>query len=368
MEVPSLDLGPQYKPIRERILSAVTQVLDSQMYIGGPKVEQLEKAIAGYCGCEYAVGASSGTDAILNALMSLRIGPGDEVITTPFTFFATAGCIMRVGAHPVFVDIDSATFNIDPAKISKALTKKTKAILPVHLFGQMAQMDPILTLAKEAKVPVIEDAAQSIGATYKDHRAGSMGTCGCLSFYPSKNFGAAGDAGMLLTNDKRLAQRLRLMRNHGDESTYEHRMVGGNFRLDALQAAVLLVKLDYLDKWNHQRQKNAAYYNGAFAVCDQIIRPIIADDNVCTYYQYTIRVPRRDEVAKHLLQNGIGCRIYDPVALHMQECFARLGYKQGNFPEAERAANEVLALPIYPELSTEQKDLVIQRVLEAVET
>jgi len=366
MDVPSLDLKPQYASVKEQIVRAVNEVLDSQYCIGGPKVEQLEGAIAEYCGCKYAVGASSGTDAILNALMSLKIGRGDEVITTPFTFFASAGCIVRVGARPVFVDIDPATFNIDPAKIRKALSKKTKAILPVHLFGQMAEMEPILGLAKEAKAAVIEDAAQSIGATYKGQGAGSMGSCGCFSFYPSKNLGAAGDAGMIVSNDEQLAHTLRLMRNHGDESTYEHMLVGGNFRLDALQAAILLVKLGHLDKWTNQRQENAAYYDGAFAACEQISRPIVAKDNVCVYYQYVIRVPRRDEVAEHLRQNGVGCRVYYPVSLHMQECFARLGYKQGDFPEAEKAAKEVLALPIYPELTVEQKDVVIERVLEAV--
>ncbi|MCK4850865.1 MAG: DegT/DnrJ/EryC1/StrS family aminotransferase [Phycisphaerae bacterium] len=366
MDVPSLDLKPQYASVKEQVVRAVNEVLDSQYCIGGPKVEQLEAAIADYCGCKYAVGASSGTDAILNALMSLEIGSGDEVITTPFTFFATAGCIVRTGARPVFVDIDPATFNIDPAKIPKALSKKTKAILPVHLFGQMADMEPILALAQEAKVAVIEDAAQSIGATYKGQRAGSMGTCGCLSFYPSKNLGAAGDAGMIVTNDEKLAHTLRLMRNHGDESTYEHRLVGGNFRLDAIQAAVLLVKFPYLEKWISQRQDIAAYYDKAFARCGKITTPIIRRENTYVYNYYVICVPRRDEVAEHLRQNGVGCAIYYPVSLHMQECFSKLGYKEGDFPEAERAAKEVLALPIYPELTDEQKDVVIERVLEAV--
>ena len=367
MQVPFLDLKPQYASVKQQVLSAVNQVLDSQVCIGGRKVEQLEKAIADYCGCKYAVGASSGTDAILNTLMSLEIGSGDEVITTPFTFFASAGCIVRTGARPVFVDIDPATYNIDRAKIRKALSKKTKAILPVHLFGQMAHMEPILALAREAKVAVIEDAAQSIGATYKGRQAGSMGSCGCFSFYPTKNLGAAGDAGMIVTNDEQLAHTLRLMRNHGDESTYKHRLVGGNFRLDALQAAVLLVKLGHLDKWSGQRQKNAAYYDGAFAACEQITRPIVAKENVCVYNHYVIRVPRRDELAKYLRQNAVGYMIYYPVALHMQECFRQLGYKQGDFPQAERAAREVLALPIYPELTGEQKDLVVERVLEALD-
>lgn len=366
MEVPSLDLKPQYNSIRDDILQGVTEVLDSQYCIGGPKVEQLEKAIADYCGCGYAVGASSGTDAILNALMSLGIGPGDEVITTTFTFFATAGCIVRTGARPVFVDIDPDTYNIDPAKISKAITKKTKAFLPVHIYGQMADMDPILALGQEAKAAVVEDAAQAIGATYKGKRAGSVGTCGCLSFYPTKNLGAAGDAGMLVTNDEQLAHTLRLMRNHGDESTYKHRLVGGNFRLDAIQAAVLLVKLGHLEKWISKRQEIAACYDKGFAECERINRPIVAKGNVCIYHQYVIRVANRDEVAEYLQAHGVGCRVYYPVPLHLQECFAQLGYKQGDFPEAEKAAGEVLALPIYPELSSEQKDYVIEQVLKAV--
>lgn len=367
MQVPSLDLKPQYNSIRAEILEAVTQVLDSQYCIGGPKVEQLEKAIADYCGSKYAIGTSNGTDAILNALMSLEIGPGDEVITTPFTFFASAGCIVRTGARPVFVDIDPDTYNIDPVQIGKALTKKTKAILPVHLYGQMADMDPILALAQEAKAAVVEDAAQAIGATYKGQRAGSVGNCGCFSFYPTKNLGAAGDAGMLVTNDEQFAHTLRLMRNHGDESIYKHRLVGGNFRLDAIQAAVLLVKLEHLSKWISKRQEIAAHYDKAFASCEQITTPIVAKDNVCVYHQYVIRVPNRDEVAKYLQAHGVTCRIYYPVPLHIQECFTRLGYKQVDFPEAEKAAKEVLALPIYPELSSKQNDLVIQQVLKVVE-
>ncbi len=366
MEVPSLDLKLQHNSIRDEVVQAVTEVLDSQYCIGGPKVEQLEKSVAQYCGCKYAVGTSSGTDAILNALMSLEIGSGDEVITTPFTFFATAGCIVRTGAKPVFVDIDPDTYNIDPAKISKAITKKTKAILPVHLYGQTADMDPILALAQEANIAVIEDAAQAIGATYKGRQAGSMGNCGCFSFYPAKNLGAAGDAGMMVTNDQQFAHTLRLMRNHGDEGTYKHRLVGGNFRLDAIQAAVLLVKLPHLKKWISQRQEIAAYYDKAFAGCDKITRPIVAKDNGCVYYQYTIRVPNRDQVAEYLQAHGVGCRVYYPLPLHVQECFTRLGYKQGDFPQAERAANEVLSLPIYPELTTEQMDHVIQQVLKAV--
>ncbi|NIA06819.1 MAG: aminotransferase class V-fold PLP-dependent enzyme [Actinobacteria bacterium] len=367
MQVPFLDLKAQYAGIREEVRTEVNDVLDSQICIGGAKVEELEQAIAKYCGCGYAVGASSGTDAILNALMSLEIGPGDEVITTPFTFFATAGCIARVGARAVFVDIKPGTYNIDTDKIGRAITKKTKAILPVHLFGQTADMDPIVDIAKKANLVVIEDAAQSIGANYKGRRAGTMGTCGCLSFYPSKNLGAAGDAGMILSNDAELAKKIRMMRNHGDESTYQHRLIGGNFRLDAIQAAVLLAKLPLLDKWTSERQKIAAYYNEAFAHCSKITTPAVSKEKTCVYNYYVIRVPRRDEVAKYLRQKQIGCSIYYPLPLHMQECFSDWGYSQDDFPESEKAAEQVLALPIYPELTAEQKDCVITAVLGAVE-
>jgi len=367
MQVPLLDLKAQYATIKDEIRSAVNDVLDSQYFVGGAKVAELEKAIAEYCGSKFAIGVSSGTDAILNSLMSLDIGADDEVITTPFTFFATAGCIARVGARAVFVDIKPGTYNIDTDKIGRAVTKKTKAILPVHLFGQTADMDPIIDVAKEANLAVIEDAAQSIGASYKGRRAGAMGTCGCLSFYPSKNLGAAGDAGMVLTNEAELAKKLKLMRNHGDESTYQHRLIGGNFRLDAVQAAVLLAKLNHLDEWISERQKIAAYYNEAFARYSRITTPVVSEEKTCVYNYYVIRVPRRDDVAKHLQQNKIGYSIYYPLPLHMQECFADWGYVQGDFPESEKAAKEALALPIYPELTAEQKDYVIAAVLEAVE-
>lgn len=367
MQVPLLDLKAQFAPIRQEILSAVTEVMDSQIFRDGPKVEQIEKEVASYCRCRYAVGSSSGTDAILNCLMSLEIGPGDEVITTPFTFFATAGCIVRAGASPVFVDIDPISFNIDPRKISREITEKTRAILPVHLFGQTADMDPILALAEKHGLAVVEDAAQSIGASYKRRQAGSMGVCGCFSFYPTKNLSAAGDAGMIVTNDEGLAEKLRLMRNHGDESSYKHRLIGGNFRLDAIQAAVLLVKLPYLDRWSRERRENAAYYDGAFAGCPEISKPVVSEGNVSVYNLYVIRVGRRERVFEHLRRNGVGCAVYYPLPLHMQECFARFGYKEGDFPEAEKAAKEVLALPIYPELTENQKAYVVKCVFEALE-
>ena len=367
MQVPLIDLKAQFDPIRQDILSAVQEVIDSHIFRDGPKVEQIEEAIAEYCSCSHAVGASSGTDAILSSLMALGIGPGDEVITTPFTFFAAAGCIVRAGAIPVFVDIEPGTFNIDPDRIAPAITDRTKAILPVHLFGQTADMDPILALAKKHYLAVIEDAAQCIGAAYKTRPAGSMGTCGCFSFYPTKNLSAAGDAGMIVTNDDELAEKLRLIRNHGDESIYKHRFVGGNFRLDAIQAAVLLVKLPHLARWNKQRQENAAHYNQAFADCSRITTPAVKDGNVSVYHLYIIRVDRRDDVAEHLRQNGVGCGVYYPLPLHMQECFARFGCKVGDFPQAEKAAREVLAIPVYPELTDEQKAYVVKCVLQAVQ-
>jgi dTDP-4-amino-4,6-dideoxygalactose transaminase len=363
MQVPLLDLKAQYATIKDEVLKQINEVLDSQRCIGGPKVEELEKKIAELCGCKYAVGVSSGTDALLAGLMSLGIGPGDEVITTPFTFFATAGSITRVGAKPVFVDIDPKTYNIDPALIESVITKKTKAIIPVYLFGQVADMDPIMQIAGQASLAVIEDACQAISATYKSKKAGGIGTCGCFSFFPSKNLGGIGDGGMVTTNDEELHHKLFIMRNHGSEPKYYHKFIGGNFRLDPIQAAALLVKLPLLDEWSEARRRNAAYYNKKFK--NTVIgTPYIAEDCVSIFNQYVIRVPRRDELLKHLQSQQIGCEIYYPVPLHLQECFAYLGYKQGNFPESEKAAREVLALPVYPELTDKMKDYVAKTILE----
>jgi len=362
MEVPLLDLRAQYATIKDEVLTAVSEVLDSQRCIGGPKVEELEKRIAAVSDCKYGVGVSSGTDAILNVLMSLEIGPGDEVITTPFTFFATVGCIARVGARPVFVDIDPQTYNIDPALIEAAVTDKTKAIMPVHLFGQMADMDPIVEVARKGNLAVVEDAAQSITSTYKGRKAGSVGTAGCFSFFPSKNLGGIGDGGMVVTNDEVLYKRLVMMRNHGMDPKYYHKYVGANFRLDPIQAVALLVKLPHLDEWSQARRDNAAYYNEKFA--STVVRtPYISPDCETIYNQYCIRVPRRDEVVAHLHANGIGCEIYYPVPAHLQECFAYLGYKQGDFPESEKAAGEIMALPVYPELTDEMQDAVVEHIL-----
>lgn len=350
MKVPLLDLKVQYASIREEVLAAVAQVLDSQVCIGGPKVAELEQKVAAFSDCKYAVGVSSGTDALLCAMMGLGIGPGDEVITTPFTFFATAGCIARTGAVPVFVDIDPCTYNVDPAGIERAITPLTKAIVPVHLFGQMCDMDAIMEIARARGLAVIEDAAQSIGATYKGRKAGSNGVCGCLSFFPSKNLGAAGDGGMIVTNDEALAKRMGLLRNHGAAPKYYHKQIGGNFRLDPIQAAVLLVKLPHLQEWSAARVRNADYYNRRFAG-QPLGTPFVRTDCVTIYNQYVIRSERRDELKAYLQEHEIGTEIYYPLPLHMQECFRGLGYKEGDLPHAEQAAREVLALPVYPELT-----------------
>jgi dTDP-4-amino-4,6-dideoxygalactose transaminase len=362
MTIPLLDLKAQLASIENKMLTAVSQVIQSQVCIGGPKVCELEKTIAAASGSRFAIGVSSGTDAILASLMSLNIGSGDEVITTSFTFFATVGCIDRVGATPVFVDIDPKTFNIDPAQIETAITKKTKAILPVHLFGQMAEMDPILEIAKKHNLHVIEDAAQAIGSSYKGKMAGSLGTTGCFSFYPTKNLGAIGDAGMVVTNDESLAKRLTMMRNHGDSSRYQHDFVGGNFRLDAIQAAVLLVKFPHLDSWVKARQGNAAFYDESFSG-SPVQTPYIHPDCTSVYNQYCVRVPNRDGLRDFLTKKNIGCAIYYPVAMHQQKCFAHLNIKTGDFPETEKATQDILALPIYPELTHEMQQMVVDAVL-----
>lgn len=365
MQVPMLDLKAQYATIKDEILQQVNDVLDTQRCIGGPKIEQIEQAIAKASDCKYALGVSSGTDAILNCLMSLGIGIGDEVITTPFTFFATVGCIARVGGTPVFVDIDEKTYNIDPAKIEDAITDKTKAIIPVHLFGQICDMDPIMEIANKHGLHVIEDACQSITSTYKNRKAGSFGTAGCFSFFPSKNLGGIGDGGMIVTNDDKFYEMIFSMRNHGGGTQYYHDYVGGNFRLDPIQAGALLVKLPHLDDWSAARRENAQYYNSKFADSD-IVTPYIREDCVSIYNQYVLRVPKRDQVMQHLKDNNIGCAIYYPVPLHLQACFKYLGYKPGDMPVSEQAAKDVLALPVYPELTDQMQDYVAEKVLEIV--
>jgi dTDP-4-amino-4,6-dideoxygalactose transaminase len=355
MNVPLLDLKAQYHSIKGEIDAAVAEVFESQRFILGPKVKECEEAVARYCGCARAVGVASGPDALLVSLMAQNIGPGDEVITTPYSFFATAGSIARTGARPVFVDIDPVSYNINPDLIEARITDRTRAIIPVHLYGQMADMDPILEIATRRGLTVIEDAAQAVGAEYKGKRAGCVGQFGCFSFFPSKNLGGAGDGGMVVTNDAERAEKLVRLRTHGSAPKYSHKIIGGNFRLDALQAAVVLVKLRHLDGWIAQRRANAARYDRMFAECRLVekglvtLPRVVADRHV--FNQYVIRVPRRDELRSMLLERGIGHEVYYPIPLHMQECFAHLGHGEGDFPESETAAQETIALPIYPELS-----------------
>ena len=362
MKVPLLDLKLQYATIRNDVLTAIAEVLDSQVCIGGPKVAELEQKVAEISDCKFSVGVTSGTDALLASLMALNIGPGDEVITTAFTFFATAGSISRTGALPVFVDIDPRTYNLDPSKIEAAITGRTKAIIPVHLYGQMCDMDPIMEVAAKHNLYVIEDAAQSITATYKGRKAGSIGTVGCFSFFPSKNLGGAGDGGMIVTNDPALHERLVAMRSHGSKPKYYHKFVGGNFRLDPLQAAILLVKLPHLGNWSEARRRNAAFYDRAFA-SSGVQTPWINPDCVSIFNQYTIRVSHRDSLVQALKQEGIGAEIYYPLAMHEQECFAGKCRVAGSLHESETASHSVLSLPVYPELTQDQLDCVADFVL-----
>jgi len=367
MPVPLLDLKAQYATIREEIRAAVDGVLESQYFILGPEVEELEAEVAEYSQTKFGIGVSSGTDAILVALMAIDIQPGDEVITTPYTFFATAGCIARLGAIPVFVDIDPATYNIDPTNIEAAITERTKAIMPVHLYGQMADMDPIMEIANRHNLIVIEDGAQAIGSEYKGRRAGSIGHMGTFSFFPSKNLGGLGDGGMVVTNDAELAERLNILRKHGSQPKYYHKFVGGNFRLDAIQAAPLRVKLRYLDSWSTARQKNADTYRSMFAEANLpgLEMPVAHAHNRHIYNQFIVRTPHRDSLMAHLKTNKIGCEIYYPVPMHTQECFAYLGCKADDFPLSESAALETVAIPIYPELTLEMQESVLDVISSA---
>ncbi len=378
MKVPLLDLRAQYATLKEEILAVTREVYESQQFILGPKVKELEDKIAAYCGCSHAVGVSSGTDALLIALMTAGLGQGDLVVTTPFTFFATVGSITRVGAAPVFVDIDRATYNMDPTKLASTLAglsgtarSRVKAIMPVHLFGQCADMEPILETAKKYNLVVIEDAAQAIGAEIAFRggvakRAGSMGEYGCFSFFPSKNLGAFGDGGMVTTNSKDLYERLMIMRGHGAKPKYYHRMIGGNFRLDALQAAILIVKLKYLDQWTAGRQENAKTYRDLIqkAGLSEVTLPVEKHKRHI-YNQFVIRLKdRRDELREFLNAEGIGTEVYYPLSLHVQDCFKYLGHKPEDFPESMDAAATTLALPIYPELKREQLETVVQKIKE----
>ncbi|MCW5571002.1 MAG: DegT/DnrJ/EryC1/StrS family aminotransferase [Steroidobacteraceae bacterium] len=382
MKVPLLDLKPQYRALKRDIDAAIEAVSESQHFILGPAVKKLEADVATYCGTQFGIGVSSGTDALLVALMVLDIGPGDEVITSPYTFFATGGTIARTGARPVYCDIDPTTFNLSPAAVERLIAREyetrggrlvnkrtkgtVKALMPVHLYGQVADMDPLMAIARKHGLRVIEDAAQAIGsADSKGRRACSFGDIGCLSFFPTKNLGAFGDAGMCVTNDAALAERLRIFRVHGGEPKYYHAFIGGNFRIDELQAAVLNVKLPHLDAWSAARQRNAAFYDAAFAkaaLSEAIATPHAAPGARHIYNQYVIRVRRRDELRAHLAAAGVGTEIYYPVPLHLQKCFAYLGHSAGDYPESERAAAETLALPIFPELETAQLQFVVDSI------
>lgn len=363
MNVPLLDLKAQYATIQGEVQSAITAVCDAQTFILGKAVEDFERQVAAYCGVKHAIGMSSGTDALLAALMVVGVGHGDEVICPPFTFFATAGTIARLGARPVFVDIEPKTFNINVERIEAAITPRTKAIMPVDLFGQAAEMDRIRQIGAKHKLPFIEDAAQAIGAVHHKRRVGQLASMTCFSFFPTKNLGAFGDGGMIVTDDDDLAKRARMTRVHGAEREYHHVFVGGNFRLDALQAAILSVKMRHLDQWIEQRQRNAARYDEYLAGTGVVV-PITLPHNNHTYHQYTIRVPggRRDALAEHLKQAGVGNKIYYPVSLHQQECFRPLGYRTGDLPVSEQAAAEVISLPIYAEMTAEQQQHVCSTI------
>ena len=359
--VPLLDLHAQYTPLRQSLLDAITRVCDSQRFIGGPEVEGLERELCAELGVPHAIGLSSGTDAVLAALMALDIGPGDEVITPTYSFFATAGCVVRAGAKPVLVDIEPGTFNIDVHAALAAITPRTKAIIPVHLFGQAAELEPLVAAAATRGIAVIEDAAQAIGCDYHGRPVGTWGAIGCFSFFPSKNLGAFGDAGLVTATDAAVARKLRLIRTHGMEPKYHHIMVGANFRIDALQAAILRVKLPHLKAWSEARRANAARYRALFADTglSQVTLPVEAPNRTHIYNQFVIRVPQRDRLRAHLDAAGIGTEVYYPVPFHLQECFADLGKKAGAFPVAEAAARESLALPIYPELTAAQQGAVV---------
>jgi dTDP-4-amino-4,6-dideoxygalactose transaminase len=383
MQVPLLDLKLQYRPLESRIQAAIAAVCASQHFILGPAVRELESAVAAYSQCSRGIGVSSGTDALLLALMALDIAHGDAVITSPFTFFATAGTIARTGARPLFCDIDPVTFNLSPAAVEafiaqqcerrgsdlvhRASGTRVRAIMPVHLYGQLADMSALLVLARQHGLKVIEDAAQAIGAAdAQGRRAGSFGDVGCLSFFPTKNLGAFGDAGMCVTNDAALAERMEILRVHGGKPKYYHALIGGNFRLDELQAAVLNIKLQHLDAWSAGRQKNAAFYDAAFARAQgaaAVGRPALTPGARHIYNQYVIRVPNRDALRVQLGAAGVGTEIYYPVPLHLQQCFAYLGCKAGEYPESERAANETLALPIFPELTDIQLQYVVDMIV-----
>ncbi len=366
MNVPLLDLQLQYASVRDEVRQAVDRVLDSQRFVLGDEVRKLETSIAAYVETKHAVGCASGSDALLLALMALDVGAGTEIVTTPFTFFATGAAITRVGARPVFVDIDPRTYNLDTSQVADVITSRTKAILPVHIYGQCADMDPLLAIGERRGVPIVEDAAQAIGATDRGRKAGSMGLMGSFSFYPTKNLGGAGDSGILTTSDDEVAQRLRRLRNHGGANEYQHEEVGINSRLDELQAAVLNVKLAHLDKWSDERARKAAIYDELLSnakLAFEVVPPARREGVRHIFHQYVIRVPKyRDALMEHLKTHGVGTKVYYPIPLHRQECFAYLEYKEGEFPESESAARETFALPMYPELTESQQAYVVETI------
>ena len=369
--VPFIDLQAQYKTIKPELMEAVTRVMDSQNFVLGEEVSQLETEMAALCDSRYAIGCASGTDALILCLQAADIGPGDEVITSPFTFFATAGAIHRVGATPVFVDIDPSSFNLDPELVEAAITSKTRAILPVHIFGQCAEMEPLWRVAVRHNLTLIEDACQAIGGQYRGRKAGVLGSMGCFSFFPTKNLGGGGDGGLITTDEKELASRLKRLRVHGDVGGYRHVVVGMNSRLDALQAAIIGAKLPHLAGWTEQRQANARRYSELLRqhdLLDVIEPPETLADRVHVYNQYTVRVRGglRDSVLQNLRQNQIGCAIYYPTPLQLQDCFAHLGYSSGDLPESEMAAAEVMALPIYPELPADHQERVVTGIARAL--
>lgn len=367
MQIPILDLKAQYNTIRGEIMQEIADVCESQMFCLGPKVAEFEENIAEYLGSRYAIGVSSGSDALLVSLMVLELKPGEEVITTPFSFFAAAGAVVRVGAKPVFVDVEPDSYNINPSKIEEKITKLTRVVMPVHLFGQVAQMKPITEIAKHYNLTVVEDAAQAIGAVQDGIKAGNFGDFGCFSFYPTKNLGGFGDGGLITTNSQSFAEKLKLLRTHGESPKYFYKTIGGNFRLDAIQAAVLNVKLKYLDKWNEKRRLNASIYDEIFAG-SVVNTSKIDSNNTSIYHQYTITVPDRDKLHKFLAENGIGSSIFYPEPLHLQDCFSSLGYQQGDLPVSEKLCSEVLSLPIYPELQAKQVEYIAEMVLKFYKT
>jgi dTDP-4-amino-4,6-dideoxygalactose transaminase len=368
MKIPLLDLRAQFETIKDDLLPALMEVIEAQHFIMGGQVRQLEEQVAAACHARFGIACASGTDALLLSLKALNLGPGDEVITTPFTFFATAGAIHNAGGRPVFVDIDPATYNFVLDQVAAAITPRTRAIVPVHLYGQLVPMERVMELAEEHGLAVIEDAAQAIGARRRIdgswRLAGELGASGAFSFFPSKNLGGWGDGGMIVTQDEALAERLRKLRTHGGAKQYHHEEIGTNSRLDTLQAAILLKKLEHLAEWNAARRVRAATYDAAFGEIDEVAAPATDEANEHIYHQYTIRVPRRDELRQHLIDRGIGCAVYYPRPLHLQPCFAGLGYAEGSLPESERACREVLSLPVYPELTGEQQSAVIDAIRE----